>query len=442
MYIAVDDTDSRYGMCTTFLVTELIKEFSEYKVIHYPRLVRLNPNIPWKTRGNGAVVIELGKKGIGEIEVGNIEEPVLAKAQKGEDIEEKKETILLRVIKLVDKWGELDIEGTNPGVVIGREKPPVELYWKTVREVVKLDEIIDILDAGEFCYKGYGNKRGLIGAAAAMSWIPEDHTYELISYRKKELWGTGRDMPEEDVIELDNTLKSTFDSYDHQESSSTIAPNSPCPVLYGVRGDDPDELKKSLDLVGGEEPERWLLFLTNQGTDDHIVDSDISEIEPYRSVHVRAAVSSKPRVIEGGHVFIDLKNGQKVTAAAYEPTKDFRKIIKSLIPGDIIEIWGGVREEPETLNIEKIKIVHIEEKCEKIGNPVCPKCGKRMSSIGKDAGYRCKRCSTKAGENEVEMGKVDRALEEGWYETPVSARRHLSKPLKRMEILSKQHGYF
>jgi tRNA(Ile2)-agmatinylcytidine synthase len=61
VYIGIDDTDSRKGMCTTYLALELVKEFqNELDLIGYPRLVRLNPNIPWKTRGNGAVCVRLG----------------------------------------------------------------------------------------------------------------------------------------------------------------------------------------------------------------------------------------------------------------------------------------------------------------------------------------------------------------------------------------------
>ena len=48
-------------MCTTYLATELIREFKEYDLIGNPRLVRLNPNVPWKTRGNGAISLLLGK---------------------------------------------------------------------------------------------------------------------------------------------------------------------------------------------------------------------------------------------------------------------------------------------------------------------------------------------------------------------------------------------
>ena len=61
MFIAVDDTDSMKGNCTTFLATEIIREFSDLDLIGNPRLVRLNPAVPWKTRGNGALVMRFGK---------------------------------------------------------------------------------------------------------------------------------------------------------------------------------------------------------------------------------------------------------------------------------------------------------------------------------------------------------------------------------------------
>ena len=62
--IGFDDTDSPKGMCTTFLaykiVGELKKENSEF--LDFPNLIRFNPNIPWKTRGNGAVSIRIRTK--------------------------------------------------------------------------------------------------------------------------------------------------------------------------------------------------------------------------------------------------------------------------------------------------------------------------------------------------------------------------------------------
>ena len=64
MFVAADDTDSMRGNCTTYLATEIIRVLvyeDGLDLIGFPRLVRLNPAIPWKTRGNGALVMRFGK---------------------------------------------------------------------------------------------------------------------------------------------------------------------------------------------------------------------------------------------------------------------------------------------------------------------------------------------------------------------------------------------
>jgi tRNA(Ile2)-agmatinylcytidine synthase len=52
-----------------------------------------------------------------------------------------------------------------------------------------------------------------------------------------------------------------------------------------------------------------------------------------------------------------------------------------------------------------------------------------MESAGADAGYRCRDCSTTAA-GKVER-PIERDIEEGWYEVPPVARRHIAKPLIR-----------
>lgn len=429
MYIAIDDTDSKDGMCTTFLATEIIREFSEYQLLSYPHLVRLNPNIPWKTRGNGAVVLELGAGKTASKTIGDIEGAVQVwDGDPDIDID-----IVDRLKSTIESWADFHKEGTDPGFVLGYVRPPRGLYEDAVSSVVELGSVTDILDESGLIYSGLGNRRGIIGAAAALAWTPHDHTFELIAYRRRCAWGTSRDIDVRDVVALDASTDKTFDTYDHLLRKQAIAPSSPCPVLYGIRGDDPSELTFGLDMIRSEAPDRWLTFLTNQGTDDHISDMEISRLEPYLSCHISGEVSSHPFTISGGHVFFELSSGKRrVTAAAYEPTKSFRDYVRRLIPGDRLELWGGVRDDGETVNIEKMRVVKLVESMGKAKNPICDRCGKSMSSMGKGAGYRCKRCRTKADEEEAQFKILDRDIEEGWYEVPVSARRHLSKPLKRM----------
>jgi len=68
----------------------------------------------------------------------------------------------------------------------------------------------------------------------------------------------------------------------------------------------------------------------------------------------------------------------------------------------------------------------------KVSNPICPNCGKSMKSVGKAGGYRCRKCGARADERSTTKEKVPRNLSPGWFEPPVCARRHISKPLKRM----------
>ena len=61
IHLGLDDTDSDDGMCTTYLTTLIIENLINegIRLIDYPNLIRLNPNIPWRTRGNAALCIRL-----------------------------------------------------------------------------------------------------------------------------------------------------------------------------------------------------------------------------------------------------------------------------------------------------------------------------------------------------------------------------------------------
>ena len=61
MHIGFDDTDSTRQGCTTYVAALLVAELEKLnaKFLDYPRLVRLNPNVPWKTRGNGALCLTI-----------------------------------------------------------------------------------------------------------------------------------------------------------------------------------------------------------------------------------------------------------------------------------------------------------------------------------------------------------------------------------------------
>lgn len=426
MLIAIDDTDSLKGNCTTYLATELIKEFSELNLIGFPKLVRLNPNIPWKTRGNGAICLKFGR-GIGEkFLVGEID----GKKYFGYEREKKEfynfNSIKERVQKIVEKYSHFEDELTNPAFVISEKKFSQKLYWKALREILTVNEVKKILN-GKAIFKGYKNQRGLIGSASAISWMARRKTYEIIAYREKENIGKKREIDEKSVIKMDKNFKDTFNNYDYENKHVVIAPSSPCPVLFGIRSISPKNLIKAKNMIISEKIDRWLIYETNQGTDEHLQKKKIKKIKPYDSVIVKGKVIENSREIKGGHVVFRISDGEEIDCTVYEPAKKFRNVARGLKVGDEVLIYGSVREFPLTINVEKIKIEKLAEVFEKIENPIC-KCGKRMKSIGKNKGFRCLNCGKKT--KYINVRKAKRNLQEKFYEPPTSARRHLSMPLK------------
>ncbi len=410
LHIGMDDTDSREGMCTTYLGALLAGELSRLGEVVELKLVRLNPNIPWKTRGNASVAITL--------ETG-----------RGEEAREA-------VLAAVERYSVMADPNTNPGVVFLEGEVPGELdrFYRTVlHRVVSLRKARTLAEVHSAEVHGYKNGRGMVGALAAVgARLGEgERTYEIIAYRARENWGKERRVGEASVHAMDaRTYPRTFNNIDPSSGRILITPRSPCPILFGIRGFDPVVLAEAYRMVeAGEEVERSALYITNQGTDAHLERvGSIAEARPYSSVVLKGTVAQRPRVMEGGHVLFPLTDGRDIIdCAAYEPTRDFRWAVGALAPGDEVEVYGEVTVGRRTINLERLRVLRLAPLVA-VENPPCPQCGRRMESAGKGQGFRCRRCKTGAWEK-VRVG-LPRSLEEGFYQVPTGAMRHLTRPLR------------
>jgi len=405
MFIGIDDTDSEQGFCTTYLAAVMIERLSRLGDLKgFPKLVRLNPCIQFKTRGNAAIAFEFET-----------------------DRAEQTREIALQTLY---EFSDLSGKNTNPGLVIAEDvSSDIEkFYEKATKDILSIDDALKILQMKNIWHRGLKNGRGLIGALAAIGADLDDFTYELVVYRRRNRWGKPRQIDSQSVWHADAlTYPHTWDTVDYQNHRIVFAPNSADPVLFGIRGGYVGAILKAFQMIQSEPPECKVLYKTNQGTDAHIIEGKISMVEDDRSYRLLGTVMDGPHVIEGGHVFFKIHNGSTLECSAFEPTKNFRKIIKKLVPGDIVEVYGAVRS--GTLNLEKIQVLSLVEHG-KYHAPLCPSCSGRMESSGKNQGYRCRRCKTKIETREHMI--LHRDLEKGFYEVPPSARRHLSKPLVRM----------
>lgn len=398
LLIGLDDTDSPHGGCTTAFAAVVQARFSHLHPDGPPRLVRLNPNVPWKTRGNAAIALRFR-------ETADLDDTLAA------------------VMAILERDAQRH-EGTAPGAVVASAPLPARLYDAAVSRVLDQSEVeLALREAGA----RFAGGRGVIGAAAALAWPAQRATYERIAYRAPERVGTPRDVDAAWAREVEWTYSSTFGTYDLAEREACCIPGGPDPVLWGLRGRDPKDLEAASAILGPERPARETLFLTNQGTDDHLRDRRAIEAREFESIRLRGRVASPPRE-RNGTVFVDVEDETGlVRAAAYPPTRSFRHLVRRLAPGDELTVCGGLHRGPDgalTLGLEKLQLHRAVPR--RAGAPACPACGRSMKSAGRDAGYRCRECGTKTDAARL----ADAAIAPGWHEVPAVARRHLARPIR------------
>jgi len=437
--VGLDDTDSRTeGMCTTYAAALLADRVrAAGGSVERLVLVRLNPAVEYKTRGNAALAVHC-------------------------DLSPERAVDL--AADLVGSHAATGDPRTNPGVVAAGDDLGDAGSWvrsvarTAVRDLLDHETVRERLASEGYRHEAWGNGRGLVGATAAVgAWQgfraadwPDDWTYECITYRERDRWGTDRDVARESVFAVaDEYYPAIWDTVDRGEregdrreaskrsgdrqgaterGEAVCVPNTPGPVLHGVRGDDRETVDRAARAVESEPVERRATFVTNQGTDMHLRPSPDATLRDGRAYRLPATVVDPPETRAGGHVFLSVSGDETEGAlqcVAFEPTKRFRDRVRNLRVGDRVTVCGEVGD--GTLKLEKFAVRDL--RTAERATPDCPECGRSMESAGADAGYRCRDCGTSA------PGKVERAierdLEPGWYEVPPCARRHIAKPLVR-----------
>ena len=418
--VGFDDTDSPKGMCTTFLAYKIVDLLHKQKTefLDFPRLIRFNPNIPWKTRGNGAVSIKIKTKNPSKIKT--------------------------QIKNLVSKYSDTE-NGANPGLVFFESDLIPSEFVKFSN--LALWQLVNRNNAKKFAKKNnleiyyQGNGQGLVGAIGAIGYDFHDHTLELLSYRKKPKFGKERKISAESVkIMQEKTSPHTFNSFDTKKERILITPHGPDPVFYGVRGENVDSLLYATTILKSDEKlDGYMIFKSNQGTGDHLKNElNVENMKPYASGKITGIVSNIPKIVKGGHVFFKIvSKNHEFWCAAYKPT-GISITASNLIKGDKICVGGGVRKAsknfPRIINLEFLDVLALEKNVS-LSNPNCKKCNKKMKSKGKNQGFQCIRCGKKASKKiSVE---IPRKIKKQLYLPKISAHRHLTRPLQRIGTINK-----
>lgn len=406
MLIGIDDTDSKRGMCTTYLGTVLKKalerELNENVEL---RLIRLNPTIRFKTRGNASICVFI----------------------------KHSYDVLDIVGKHIERMAHLDDEGTNPGAVFFDDEiapPDIQSFANDAMHTeLHISEATTLIEKYGLNFLSFKNGRGLIGALAAIgATLGVESTYELIAYRFEDKFAEKRYINANSVRRADlATYPYTWDTVDRKNNAIVFAPHSSDPILYGIRGEDPHQILSAHSKIISEPLEYLTLYKTNQGTDAHVRCAQIRDFKEGCSYIVTATVVGEPYAIAGGHTFVRVKDeGRTLLCVAFEPTKQFRATVRNLRFGDEVIVQGSYVE--KCLHLEKLQVVELSDQYKSV-NPIC--CNKSMKSLGRKQGFKCVKCKTV--EKASHRGQVSekRAVVTGAYEVTPSARRHLAAPLIR-----------
>jgi tRNA(Ile2)-agmatinylcytidine synthase len=463
--VGIDDTDSREGgLCTTYVATLLAEAVADAGGRVAGRyLVRLNPAVEAKTRGNAALAVHV-------------------------DLPVDRAFDLAR--RTVEEWALTADPHTSPGVVVAPGSPddpdavpdPVAAFARAaVREHHDRERALELCERAGYRQAGWAGGRGRIGALAAVGarrgLADVTWTYERIAYRAFDRCGTPREVDRESVFAAaEAAYPRAWDTVDRETGEAVCVPRAPGPVLYGIRGDDRGAVEGVAARIDSEPVARAATFETNQGTDVHLGPGRVGDLRDGRGYRVDGVVATAPETRRGGHVFVTLvppdepaddpgggdeegadldpdpdpdhgsrPGGPRLQCVAFAPTGRFRDRVRALRPGDRVTVCGeyGVRgdgpggdgelerdgdgDDPAALKLEKFAVRDLVRTERRV--PACPDCGRSMESAGRDQGYRCRDCRTTApGKERV---PVERELARGWYEVPPTARRHVAKPLVR-----------
>ena len=428
LHIGIDDTDSEKGGCTTYTAAVLFQELlgRGFKPSDFPWLVRLNPNIPWKTRGNGALAIHFFID------------------------EEQIEDVHRIAMETVDKTTVASARGTDPAIAFLKGQVPRALREYSTRA---LHDVLSVREARAVARRAGAEVhalmgvRGLIGSLAAIGADLEsvEHTFEIIAYRISENLGYPRRI-DHDSVKLMNSKygNMTFNNLDSESGRVLVSPHGLDPVLLGIRGYSPNDVLGAFkELQLNEEIERVMIFRTNQGTDAHLRKTrKAADLKPHQSGVLTGRVDDVPRVLRGGHVIFRLRDDSGlIDCAVYRPTGSLAMAARDLLPGDTVRVYGGVRrwrEGTPTLNVEKLEVIHMVEKIQQ-ANPMCSSCGGRCESMGRGQGLRCKKCGQRNEYASKIQVRQERHIQSTIYVPPPRARRHLTMPDSKPRNISNEY---
>ncbi len=335
MIVALDSFDTPHSGCTTLTATLLMLELYTrgFELKGYPRLVRLNPSVPWKTRGNAAIAFEVE----GEME---------------------------EVFKISKEF--LEKAPGRGALLVTDKRPPEEYYYKAVERVV---------DPKDLEVEGlwWGKEGALVGAVAAAA-ARDLPNFELLAYRLPENLGKPRKCSFHPLYEA---LYEVLYPLVHESSPEVVCPRGPDPVLLGIRGTHPPSMVALLKLFTGEPFSLVTIFRTNQHSYSPKLPTSLYPYD-YTSLEYEGKAE-----VKGEDVYFSDNVLYKETGITrlFKLMRGWKNKFKGKLH---LSVKPGVKN-VTALEVERLVFW-------KYSSPRCPKCGGPMVSKGRGLLRKCKKC--------------------------------------------------
>ena len=451
--LSFDDIDTLRGGCTTHFATKIIKIFLSrgWKLEDFPRLVRLNPDIPWKTRGNASIAIVLSNENY------NIY------------LDDIKNLIHTELVSYISS--NYPVAGHSQPTFIVADFDYIllkseffkDIYRKAIKSTLNVNVIRE--KTAKIIEDGIGKRifiesvlgdRGIVGSLASIGYLFEegDYTFELLAYKKED--EKAKENGNLNAIYsyfLENEDISTFGNIDTYSKKTIITPHGPDPVLFGLRGDNPLVLVtvfKELQTLYENLIDDWMIFKSNQGTDihhqnlDHLVENPL-----YSQIEVLIFKLKKKEVLPSGHyIFKMVTSGydsllaSDMELACYKEALKMREVLEKIEGECLLLLNGNIRPNLETstitLNLEKSYVILLKTNLLTV-KIICPRCLNLLESMGREKGLRCRKCGYRVQVRDNLKISLNKDLVTTVLHEPPMYQRHLTKPLKRFgrEIITK-----
>jgi len=222
------------------------------------------------------------------------------------------------------------------------------------------------------------------------------------------------------VEQMTNEVSGTFLNRDPNSGDSLITPRTPCPVLYGIRGESSGSTLLAHELLQSntknEKCDSYQIWRTNQATGDHIDRAG------------EGVTITAPDELKGGHASVEVQqigdSTDRLRLMAFKQGGAVNDLLRATRPGDRIS-WLGLASPDGSIHLERIRFVQtrIAGRC----RPAC-KCGGHLKSAGANQALRCDACRSlnpRLWLNSRSDCTAD------WVEPEAKQRRHLALPLAR-----------